>query len=309
MDEPTHRATTWLADAVEARLDEGAAAWLHAQLDALAADAGDLVLARALGRAPRMLGKSDLAPSSALAARARDLRPGFDASAWSVDQAARVLFVPATWDGDAAAFVRRIDRLADTAEVNEAVALHLGFALYPPARALEPRARMAVRSGIRPVFEAIAHRNPYPAEVFDERAWNQMIVKTFFLDSALWPVQGLERRANAALTRMLVDLAHERRTAGRPVSPALWRCVRPEDDPAAAAALAQAWQQGSELERLAICKSLAGSTAPAVQALRADGERRGLAARAATLDWPALEAAPAHPDHEPTTGDPAHATN
>src|ERR1700740_503339 len=114
MTDPAHRATAWLLDALAARIDDGAAGWLHAQLDALA-----LAVARPPGRAPPMLGKAALAPSTALAARAHDLRAGFDASAWSVDQAARVLFVLATWDGDAAAFVRRIDRLAGRAEVTE----------------------------------------------------------------------------------------------------------------------------------------------------------------------------------------------
>ena len=303
------RASAWLADAIAARVDGGAAAWLHEQLAKIALGASDAALSLALGRAPRMLGKADLAPAPELVERARALRPCFDASAWSVDQAARVLFVLASWDGDAAAFARRLDRLADTAEVNESVAIHLGFALYPPARMLEPRARRAVRSGIRPVFEAIAHRNPYPGDVFDEAAWNQMIVKTFFLDSALWPVQGLERRANPALTRMLVDLARERRAAGRRVGPQLWRCVRPEHEPAAADALAQAWRAGSRVDRLAICKSLAGSTAPAAQALLAEGGRCGLVARAAAIEWPALEASTPDFPLAPSTGDRSHAEN
>ena len=314
MNESAHpddaaRVRAWLADAIAARVDGDAVAWLRDQLAKIALGASDAALPLALGRAPRMLGKAELAPAPELVERARALRPGFDASAWSVDQAARVLFVLATWDGDAAAFARRIDRLADTAEVNESVAIHLGFALYPPARVLEPRARMAVRSGIRPVFEAIAHRNPYPGEVFDEPAWNQMIVKTFFLDSALWPVQGLERRANPALTRMLVDLARERRAAGRRVAPQLWRCVRPDHEPAAADALAQAWRTGSLVERLAICKSLAGSSSPAAQALLAEGRKDGLVARAAATGWPALEAAAPDFPFEPSPGDLRHATN
>ena len=65
--------------------------------------------------------------------------------------------------------------------------------------------REAVRSGMKPVFEAVAHRNPYPVDFFGEDAWNQMVVKAFFIGSALWPIQALDRRGNPRLARMLVD--------------------------------------------------------------------------------------------------------
>jgi hypothetical protein len=59
---------------------------------------------------------------------------------------------------------------------------------------------------MKPVFEAVAHRNPYPQETFAEDAWNQMVVKAFFIGSTLWSIQGLDERANPRLARMLVGL-------------------------------------------------------------------------------------------------------
>ena len=80
---------------------------------------------------------------------------------------------------------------------------------------------------MRVVFEAVAHRNPYPAEHFAEPAWNQLVLKALFVGSPLDPIVGLDARRNPTLARMLCDYAHERWAASRPVSPELWRCVGP----------------------------------------------------------------------------------
>lgn len=77
-----------------------------------------------------------------------------------------------------------------------------------------------------PVFEAVAHRNPFPAETF-EAQWNRMILKAMFISAPLAPVHGLDRRANPALVAMLLDHARERKAAGRAVPDDLWRCVTP----------------------------------------------------------------------------------
>ena len=84
-----------------------------------------------------------------------------------------------------------------------------------------------MRSAVKPVFEAVAHRSPYPREIFDESAWNQMVLKALFIGSELAPIQGLDERANPDLAEVLLDYAHERWAAGRSVSPELWRCVGP----------------------------------------------------------------------------------
>ena len=154
--------------------------------------------------------------------------------------------------GNDSEFAARFDRFCATAELNELIALCRGLPIYPGAALIEPRAREAVRSGIKPVFEAVAHRNPYPREAFAEDAWNQMVVKAFFMGSTLWPIQGLDERANPRLARMLVGLAQERWAAQRPVSGEVWRCVAPHADGECVSALAHGWNAGSDKERLAI---------------------------------------------------------
>jgi hypothetical protein len=253
-----------LADAcITQRTDDRGIAWFRGAVHDVTHAASERALGVAIGLAPRRLGKADLALPVADLARAEALRPGLDLGDWSIDQLARVALMAASHAGDDAAFAARFDGFCATAEINELIALCRGLPVYPNAALIEPRAREAVRSGMKPVFEAVAHRNPYPRETFSEDAWNQMVVKAFFIGSTLWPIQGLDERANPGLARMLIGLAQERWAAQRPVSGEVWRCVAPHADGEGIAALTQGWATGNQRERLAI--ALALQTAPEIR--------------------------------------------
>jgi len=119
----------------------------------------------------------------------------------------------------------QLNLLFDTAEINEAVALHAALpALKNPTDFLL-RATDAVRSNMGSVFESIAFENPYPSLYFSELAWNQMVLKCIFNDKAIHRIYGLEARANQALAGTLSDFAHERWAAGRRVPSQVWRLV------------------------------------------------------------------------------------
>jgi hypothetical protein len=248
---------------VSQRTDERGIAWFRGAVHDVAHAESERALGVAIGLAPRRLGKADLALSVAQLARAEALRPGLDPIDWSIDQLARVALMTASHTGGDTAFASRFDSFCATAEINELIALCRGLPLYPNPVLIEPRAREAVRSGMKPVFEAVAHRNPYPREMFAEDAWNQMVVKAFFIGSTLWPIQGLDERANPRLARMLVGLAQERWAAQRRVSGEVWRCVAPHADGEGIAALSYGWTTGNDRERLAI--ALALQTAPQIR--------------------------------------------
>ena len=209
------------------RLDATALAWLDGELQRIADAPAGIAWARAIGLAPRRVGREPLSPEAAELAAGDALRPGFDASDWTREQAARVLFVLASAAGAMESFPERLDKIARSAEIGEQVALLRGLALYPRQDQLLGLAAEGVRSAIQPVYEAVAHRNPYPADYFTEAMWNQMVVKALFIGSTLTPIQRLDERANLDLAQMLVDYAHERWAAKRPVTPELWRCVGP----------------------------------------------------------------------------------
>jgi hypothetical protein len=111
----------------------------------------------------------------------------------------------------------------------------------------------------------VAHRNPYPMEAFDENAWNHMVLKALFVGAPLWPIQGLEARANAELARILRDYAHERWAAGRPVTPELWRGVGRFADAEALADLERVLTTGAPLEREGAALALADCPTPEAQ--------------------------------------------
>ncbi|HQR12108.1 MAG TPA: EboA domain-containing protein [Casimicrobiaceae bacterium] len=213
---------TWLA----ARLPESARAWLSKGIESCRTGIPDRELFLLMSVVSRNVGKAPLALADAELQVASGSRPGWDPRDWTMDQAVRVyLLCASTTDG--AAMSERLDRLCAAGDMGELVAYYRGLPLYPDPPRYALRAAEGIRSNMRAVFEAVAHRNPYPAEQLNEPAWNQLVLKALFVGIPLNPIVGLDGRRNAALARMLCDYAHERWAASRPVSPELWRCVGP----------------------------------------------------------------------------------
>lgn len=220
----------FLRELLDCRVEPEGEKWLGQQLERLESKVNpDRSLATAVSLASRKLGKNDLAVTPEELQRAIELRPRWNPRAWTVDQAARVLFVLAV-PGSEADRARRLDELCRTADVAELVAFYRGLPLYPEPELYIKRAEEGMRTNMRAVFEAVAHDNPFAAEQFDRDAWNQLVLKALFVDSRLFPIVGLEERANPELARMLCDYAHERWAAHRRVPAELWRCVGPHAD-------------------------------------------------------------------------------
>ena len=246
---------------LDVRLPADAQSWLGDAAQKLR-DGSDADLYRSISLVSRKIGKADLALGTAEMKQAAAVRAGWDPSDWSLDQAARIYLLLLS-ASDGATFLRRLDQLCNTADVGELVAFYRGLPLYPDQPRYVLRAAEGIRTNMKAVFEAVAHRNPYPSEQLPEPAWNQMVLKTLFIDSKLHPIIGLDRRANPALARMLCDYAHERWAAGRPVSPELWRCVGPHAGGAMLRDLGRVLEKGTDPERNAAALALASSADPA----------------------------------------------
>lgn len=249
------------------RLGDKEQAWLRDQLARVGNPDSKGALAMAIGLAPRRLGKDVLGLDADEQQIAQDLVAGLDTRTWTIASAARILFLLASFDGDEAAFVDRLATLQRDGELGEQISLLKGLALFPAAQGLLPIAGEGIRSAMQPVFEAVAHHNPYPAAHFSEPMWNQMVVKALFIESRLGPIQGLDDRRNPELARMLVDYAHERWAARRSVSPELWRCVGPFASDDYFPNLMRVFRSGNATERKAAALALAECPTP--QALTA----------------------------------------
>jgi len=213
---------------LKARLSGDDWQWLQSSIAVLRNPHEPRDLHICLGLVPRKLGRADLNLSDAeITSISRDSNLVQDFSNWTVETAARVLMLGAVADYDEASFGDIFSDLCKTADLAESITFYRGLAFYPNSTALELQVGQGLRSNISAVFEAIAHRNPYPYLNFDENRWNHMVLKALFIDSALAPIQGLDERANSDLAFTLCNYAHERWAANRPVSPELWRCVGP----------------------------------------------------------------------------------
>jgi hypothetical protein len=240
------------------QLDATGAGWLDAQIAALRQDAADSALDTALGMIPRRLGKAELALADADLAAAEKAVPGWDPRGWGVAEGARILVLSSLPDAGKP-FAERFRSLCRTADVAELVTLYRGLPLYPDPAALEEQVGEGLRTNMRVVFEAIAHRNPYPKAHFDDHRWNHMVLKALFVGSPLAPIQGLDERANPQLARIMLDFAHERWAARRPVPFEIWRCVGPFAEGQALEDLARVLTSGEGIERRAAALALAAS--------------------------------------------------
>jgi hypothetical protein len=285
MTTPAELLRSWL----RRQLSGDAADWLEAQALAVGGAETDRALFLAISLVHRRIGKADLALSAADIAAADAARPGWRPAGWSLDQAARVFLLLAA-GGSPARFAERLEQLFATADISELIAFYRGLPLYPDQARYVERAAEGVRTNMKAVFEAVAHNSPYLAEQFSESRWNQMVVKALFIGSTLYPIEGLERRWNPDLTRMLCDYAHERWAAGRAVSYELWRGVGRHADKAAIDDLARVLDRGGPIERQAAALALGES--PHREAANILGRDPALAAavRGGQISWDALAA-------------------
>jgi len=278
---------TWL----DARLPAEGAAWLRSCTVRLGPGGADRDLFLAMSGVARRLGSAPLALSTAELEAASAARPGWDPRDWTVDQAARVHLLLVS-SPDAAELGRRLDRLCSAGDIGELVAFYRGLPLYPDPPRYVLRAAEGLRSAMPMVFEAVAHRNPYPAEQFAESQWNQMVLKALFVGARLDPIVGLERRRNPTLALMLCHYAHERWAASRAVSPELWRCVGPFASGAVLDDFRRLLSKGTLAERQAAALALLESPDAAARPLVDAEPELATAARSGELEWDRLAAGP-----------------
>lgn len=272
------------------RLDEAAISWVDDRRTVISSgDKKGLFLA--FGMAPRKVGKSDLMLNATELKQAEAVRHGWNPTGWSTDQAVRALFVLSLPAQDSTAMVATLDQLFSTGEVGELVALYQALPLLPHPSAHVLRAAEGIRTNIKAVFCAVAHQNPYPAELFSEDQWNQMVLKCQFIGVPMSPVRGLDQRANARLAAMVLDFIEERRAARRPVSPDMWRCVGRCADSRGIAELKTLLETGSSVEKHAAALALSECPDPAANAILSTAPELAAQIDAGQISWKSIDAA------------------
>lgn len=201
--------------------------WLKNQSKEINESAKTMKLFLAFGKASKYFDKSTLQVNEAQAKEAEKIRKGFTPSAWDKLQTARTILILSFPKHDEEIWFKTMNQLFETGDMQELKSLYAALPIYPFQDKLTDRAVEGLRTNMTLVFDAVALDNPYPSEYFDERAWNQMVLKAVFMQRPLFLIQHADQRANENLASILIDFAHERWAAGRNVMPELWRYVAP----------------------------------------------------------------------------------
>lgn len=148
--------------------------------------------------------------------------PGFNPVQWSKLDISRVLLMLAL---DVSINKEILFSFFEIAEMNEQISLYKGLFLLPNAIEFKHQFTDGIRTNMVNVFDSIAAGNPFAKTYLNENAWNQLILKSLFLDRKLYVIEGIDAGKNINLANMLQDYVKERWAAGRDVSLEIWRMI------------------------------------------------------------------------------------
>jgi len=215
----------FLTRLLEHRLDPQGVEWLKTAVVEVQSGVDDVRFAGLVSMASRFARGQALAPTPEELAEAAALLDDWIPERWTCLEAARVVLVLARQDLAEDSFVTALEGAFEYADEGELCALYRSLAHLPDGERFVWRAGEGCRTNMTDVFEAVACDTPFPAKHFDEVAWKQLCIKAVFVGAPLCRVRGFEGRVSADLARMALDLADERRSAGRVVPPELWLCL------------------------------------------------------------------------------------
>jgi len=143
----------------------------------------------------------------------------------TTQQIARIYLLVSVLEYDREFFAPKVANIIEVADTGELETFLKFLILLPNPEDYKNTAIEALRTNIATVFNAIAYHNPYPSQFFDDQQWNQMYLKTAFMQGNLNAISDIDERANKDLARIISDYAHERWAAGRDIDPDFWRPV------------------------------------------------------------------------------------
>lgn len=251
-----------ITDTISNHVTADAFTWLRGK----SAIAKPTELYAAFAAIPRITGKKPIPSDNGLQDQLSTIRTGFTITNWSVDRLARVWLLMQLDATDKEKYFQTISNLFVAADVNEQVALYSSLPVLAYPELWTSRCSEGIRSNIADVLTAIMCNNPYPSENLDEAAWNQLVLKAFFTEKPIEQIVGLDFRRNEKLALTLIDYAHERWAAHRPVNPQLWRLVGPYINESSINDIKKVFASKNEIEREAAALACVGSNyAPAKQ--------------------------------------------
>jgi hypothetical protein len=238
-----------LREALARRVPPPAREWLEGAVAAAARGERETILT-AFPAMGRRIGREPLGSRSALVPRDVDIEVPL--RAWRLDDAGRVALLCA-FTGDAVALVRE---LYFTGDLRERCGALRGLAVLGRTPDAIDAVRDAIRSSAVELFEAALADNPYPGRFLPDDEFRHAVLKAAFVGVSIARVPGVEARADAELSRMLLSYVTEREVAGRSVPPDIWPVAALHPTPGLAAKLCGYLEHPAEAHRAAAAQAL-----------------------------------------------------
>lgn len=254
---PTAQRAQFLMQLLGARLPAERLDWVERSAAELEAGVAAARFCALISQASRLVSKQPLSPSPSELARARELLEDWSPERWTQLETARVRLVLAHAELEREGGVAALEEAFQFADMGELCALYRSLALCPDPERFARRAGEGARSNMCAVFEATCCDTPYPALWFDDIAWRQAVIKSLFVGAPLWRIRGLDKRLDAELARMALDLSEERHSAGRRIYPELLLCLGAHGGQRGLELVERLFAQGDTQQRCAAALALA----------------------------------------------------
>ena len=215
----------WIQRGLEARLGAAGRTWFSEASAEVAGGVSDVRFAALLSVASRSCRLGGWDPSETECAEAHELLHGWNPERWMTLEAARVGLILSRGDLAEKSAVVALEACFQHADEGELCALYRSLAFLPDGERFAWRSGEGCRTNMLTVFEANACDTPYPAAELDDLAWRQLVIKALFVGAPAWRIYGLDKRLDAELARMALDLVDERWSAHREIQPELWLCL------------------------------------------------------------------------------------
>jgi len=199
--------------------------WLESKLDAIKSEDNSLQLRMLFAQIPRFTGKQIVNLKAAELTVINALLPGYTLQGWTLERLCRVWVLMQIPRENKMSYLKKINELFESAEMNEQVALYSALPILAYPEEWIFRCEEGIRSNIGLVLEAIMYHNPYPAYFLSEGSWNQMILKAFFTEKNVNYIIGLQERVNERLATALNDYIEERLAAHRTVNEEIYKLL------------------------------------------------------------------------------------
>jgi len=157
-------------------------------------------------------------------------------SAWRSDQLARLQLLgvyadlqPKLDSSQQPGLTTWLPSLFQVSDTEEKIVLLRALKLLDCSGVLVPFSLLASRTNDPQLFAALALNNEYPVAQFDDKCFQQLLLKALFMDLDITLVPNLAQRLNTQLSQLAMDLVMERVYAHRLPPPSIWMAIRAQD--------------------------------------------------------------------------------